>query len=82
MVDDIRVQLLAKAMRLKHHELSKDNDISTAGYFKALAEEIIKTLDEYYGSARYWMSAEFERDRVLRELQATIDRIRNADVSP
>ena len=82
MVDDIRVQLLAKAMRLKHHELSKDSDISTAGYFKALAEEIIKTLDEYYGSARYWMSAEFEREKILRELETTIDRIRNANISP
>jgi hypothetical protein len=81
MVDDIRVKLLAKAMRLKHYELNKKESISTHGYFEAMAEEVIKTLDEYYGSARYWMSAEFERERVLRELETTIDRIRNANIS-
>jgi hypothetical protein len=80
MKDDLRNSVLAKALRLKHYELTNNNNISTHEYFDALALEVINTLDKYYGTARYWMAVEFERDRVLRELEATIDRIRNADI--
>jgi hypothetical protein len=82
MPDDERIEILAKALRLKHYQLSVASDFFAHKYFNLLAEECLKTLDEYYGAARYWMAAEFERGRVLRELEATIDRIRNADISP
>jgi hypothetical protein len=82
MLDDPRIFILSKAMRLKHYELNKNNNISTHEYFNGLAEEAIKTLDEYYGSAKYWMATEFEREKILRELENTIDRIRNANISP
>ena len=78
---DQRLSFLSNRMRLAHHELSK-KDYNSHQYFNAMAEEVIKALDEYYGAARYWMAAEFERENVLRELEATIDRIRkNADFS-
>lgn len=82
MSGDERVDILARAMRLKHYELNSDEDMYADKYFHLLAEECLKTLDEYYGAARYWMAAEFERENVLRELETTIDRIRNANVSP
>lgn len=78
---DPRVEILYKNLRSKNYELQKLDTLSY-DYFMGLAKEAIKTLDEYYGDARYWMAAEFERDRVLNELQATIDRIRNAGLSP
>lgn len=46
----------------------------------ALAHEAIRILEEYYGSARYWMAAQFERERVLRQLQDKIDEIRDASI--
>ena len=82
MSDNERVDILARAMRVRHYELNSDEGMYADKYFHLLAEECLKTLDEYYGAARYWMAAEFEREKVLSELQATIDRIRNANISP
>jgi hypothetical protein len=82
MTDDLRIHLLSKSLRLKHYELNNNNNISTHEYFEALALEVINTLDKYYGSKKYWMAAEFEREKILRELETTIDRIRNANISP
>ena len=82
MMSDDRIDIIAKAMRVRHYQISGASDFFAHKYFNLLAEEALKTLDEYYGAARYWMSAEFEREKVLSELQATIDRIRNANISP
>jgi hypothetical protein len=48
--------------------------------WRDLAKISLEALEEYMGSERYWMSAVFERDVVLREIETTIDRIRNADI--
>ena len=72
---DERLPALSKAMRVKHHELEK-MDVNSNKYFDAMAEEVIKTLDEYYDAARYWMAAEFEREKVLREIELCINKIR------
>ena len=69
------IEHMAKAM-IKYDQ----NAISKT--WKDLATISLEALEEYMGTTRYWMSAEFERDSVLREIEATIDRIRNADISP
>ena len=81
-MSDDRIDILAKAMRAKHYELNSDEGMYANKYFHLLAEECLKTLDEYYGAARYWMSAEFEREKILNELETTMDRIRNAGTRP
>lgn len=65
---------MAKAM-VKYDKNSIDKT------WKDLATISLEALEEYMGSARYWMSAEFERENVLREIETTIDRIRNANIS-
>jgi len=75
---DDRIGILAKSMRRKHYQLVAAEDFFENQYFDLLAKECLKSLDEYYGAARYWMAAEFEREKVLSELQSTIDNIRNA----
>ena len=71
---DRRIAIVSNALKNKDKEL----DASSDNYYNLLATETIKALDVYYGAAIYWMAAEFERERVLNELEAAIDRIRNA----
>lgn len=69
------IEHMAKAM-IKYDK----NSINKT--WKDLATISLEALEEYMGAERYWMSAVFERDNVLRELETTIDRIRNANVPP
>jgi len=79
-MDDERINALRKGMRSKHYELN-NKDISTNDYFQEMAEEVVRILENYYGSARYWMSAKFERELVLRQIQEKINEIRDANLS-
>ena len=79
-MDDERINALRKGMRSKHYELSS-KDLSTNEYFQEMAEEVVRILENYYGSARYWMAARFERELVLSEIQEKIDEIRDANLS-
>jgi len=49
--------------------------------WRNLATISLEALEEYMGYEREWMLTAFERDTVLREIETTIDRIRNADIS-
>lgn len=80
MYKDERLDRLKVGMRLKHYELEK-GEYSVYEYFERMAEEVLEILDDYYGGARYWMATEFQKENILRELQSTIDRIRNANIS-
>lgn len=68
------IEHMAKAM-IKYDRNSMNKT------WRDLATISLNALEEYMGSERYWMSAVFERDVVLREIETTIDRIRNADIS-
>jgi hypothetical protein len=67
------IEHMAKAM-IKYDRNSMNKT------WRDLAKISLEALEEYMGSERYWMSAVFERDVVLREIETTIDRIRNADI--
>jgi hypothetical protein len=73
-----QIDFLRKRMRAAHYELCK-HDYNSHEYFTAMSEEVLKALDEYYGAARYWMAAEFERERLLASLT---DWIEHASFSP
>lgn len=79
-MSDPRVDLLRRGLRIKSEELSKHDTLSYE-YFRGLAEEAIRILEDYYGSARYWMAAQFEREMVLREIEKKVDEIRDANIS-
>jgi len=49
--------------------------------WRNLATISLEALEEYMGYEREWMLTALERDNVLREIETTIDRIRNADIS-
>lgn len=78
MNNENRIAVVSEAMKNKHYDMTSGSDFHGDRYFSILAEEALKALDEYYGTARYWMSAEFAKESVLIELEKTIDRIRNA----
>jgi len=79
-MSDPRVDLLRRGLRIKSEELNKHDALSYE-YFRGLAEEAIRILEDYYGSARYWMAAQFERETVLREIEKKVDEIRDANIS-
>ena len=72
---DERLNILSMGMRKKHIELQK-KELLTYEYFNQMAEEVIRILEEYYGSSKYWMAAEFERDRLTRRIHEFVDEIR------
>lgn len=69
-----KIECMARAM-MKYDRLSINKT------WRQLAETALEALEEYYGSARYWMAAEFERERVLREIEKKVDEIRDANIS-
>lgn len=68
------IEHMAQAM-IKYDKNSIDKT------WKDLAIVSLEALEEYMGAARYWMAAEFERERVLRLIQDKIDEIRDANLS-
>lgn len=72
--NDPRIECMARAM-IKYDEMSMTKT------WKQLAEVALTALEEYYGASRYWMAAEFERERVLREIEQKVEEIRDANIS-
>lgn len=63
MVSDPRVPVVEQALLAQGHERAHE---------AALAA--IAALEDFYGSARYWMSAKFERERIIREVELLVPR--------
>lgn len=83
-MSDDRIEIFARGLRQRHYELS-GSEMNSHEYFYSMAEEVIRILDEYYGSARYWMATEFERQRISRDLHEYADKLYEghyADFSP
>ena len=74
MTREQKIEMMAKAM-IKYDHMSMTKT------WKQLAEVALTALEEYYGSASYWMAAEFERERVLREIESKVEEIRDANIS-
>lgn len=57
-VSDPRIPLLADVLGSK-------------GVLEAeeVAWAVVATLEDFYGAKRYWMCAEFERERIIREVE-------------
>jgi len=79
-MSDPRIEILHQGLWRKSIELDIEDKYNANTHFLALAHEVVKILDEYYGSKRYWMAVEFERERVLREIEQKVDEIRDANI--
>lgn len=71
---EAKIECMARAMM-------RYDSISMNKTWRGLAETCLEALEEYYGSAQYWMVADFEREKVLREIEKKVDEIRDANIS-
>lgn len=58
MISDPRIPLLVETLESKGVADPEE-----------VAWSVIATLEDFYGTQRYWMSAVFERERIIREIE-------------